>query len=205
MYADLSLREYLTETASSTPVPGGGSVAALSASLAAALAEMVAGLTVGRTGFETVQSEMEEICRETATLRTRCIEDIDRDPEAYQKVLDAYKLPKESNEEKEFRAQSIQEAMKGAAAVPLSLAEKAYQILSMADSVVQKGNRNAVTDGAVAALMARAAGLAALYNVRINLTAIKDEEFVNEITRKVNRLEKTFISQEKDILSHMEI
>ena len=205
MYADLSLRDYLTETASSTPVPGGGSVAALSASLAAALAEMVAGLTVGRTGFETVQTEMEDICRETAVLRIRCIEDIDRDPEAYQKVLDAYRLPKESIEEKEFRAQSIQEAMKGAATVPLSLAEKACQILSLADSVVQKGNRNAVTDGAVAALMARAAGLAALYNVRINLTAIKDEDFVNEITRKVNSLEKTFINQEKDILSHLEV
>ena len=205
MYADLSLRDYLTETASSTPVPGGGSVAALSASLAAALAEMVAGLTVGRTGFETVQTEMEDICRETAVLRIRCIEDIDRDPEAYQKVLDAYRLPKESIEEKEFRAQSIQEAMKGAATVPLSLAEKACQILSLADSVVQKGNRNAVTDGAVAALMARAAGLAALYNVRINLTAIKDEDFVNEITRKVNSLEKTFINQEKVILSHLEV
>ena len=205
MYADLSLRDYLQETASSNPVPGGGSVAALSASLAAALAEMVAGLTVGRSGFETVQTEMEEICRETAALRIRCIEDVDRDPEAYQKVLDAYRLPKESIEEKEFRAQSIQEAMKGAATVPLSLAEKAYQILSITDSVVQKGNRNAVTDGAVAAMMARAAGLAALYNVRINLTAIKDEDFVNEITRKVNSLEKTFINQEKDILSHIEI
>ena len=205
MYADLSLRDYLKETASSTPVPGGGSVAALSASLAAALAEMVAGLTVGRTGYETAHTEMEEICRETAALRLRCIEDIDRDPEAYQKVLDAYRLPKESMEEKEFRVQSIQEAMKGAATVPLSLAEKAYDILTMADSVVKKGNRNAVTDGAVAAMMARAAGLAALYNVRINLTAIKDEDFVNEITRKVNSLEKTFINQEKDILSHLEI
>ena len=205
MYADLSLRDYLKETASSTPVPGGGSVAALSASLAAALAEMVAGLTVGRTGYETVHTEMEEICRETAALRIRCIEYIDRDPEAYQKVLDAYRLPKESNEEKTFRAQSIQEAMKGAATVPLSLAENAYQILSIADSVVRKGNRNAATDGAVAAMMARAAGLAALYNVRINLSAIKDEDLVNEIARKVNRLEKTFINQEKDILSHLEI
>jgi formiminotetrahydrofolate cyclodeaminase len=205
MYADLSLKEYLKETASSTPVPGGGSVAALSASLAAALVEMVAGLTVGRTGFETVHAEMEEICRETAALRIRCIEDIDRDPQAYQKVLDAYRLPKESIEDKEFRTRSIQEAMKGAATVPLSLAENACRILSIADRIVKKGNKNAVTDGAVAAMMARAAGLAALYNVRINLTAIKDEDFVNKINRKVNSLEKTFINQENEILSQLEI
>jgi formiminotetrahydrofolate cyclodeaminase len=205
MYADLSLKNYLKETAASTPVPGGGSVAALSASLAAALAEMVAGLTIGRNGFEAVHAEMEEICREAAAMRIRCIEDIDRDPEAYQKVLDSFRLPKESREQKEIRAQSIQEAMKGAALVPLSLAENACRIMSMADSVVQKGNKNAVTDGAVAAMMARSAGLAALYNVRINLTAVKDEDFVKDITRKVNSLEKVLISQEKDILSHVEM
>jgi formiminotetrahydrofolate cyclodeaminase len=205
MYADLSLKDYLKETASSAPVPGGGSVAALSASLAAALTEMVAGLTVGRSGFEAVHDEMEETCIVAASMRTRCIEDIDRDPEAYQKVLAAFRMPKETREEKDVRSRAIQEAMKGAALVPMALAERVFRIMSMAGSVVQKGNKNAVTDGAVAAMMARAAGLAALYNVRINLTAIKDDEFVDEIKHKIKRLEMDLIHREKEILSQVNV
>ena len=203
MYADLSIKEYLKETASSAPVPGGGSVAAVSAALAAALSEMVAGLTVGRKGFETVHDEMEGICASAADLRMRCTEYIDRDPEAYRRVLDAFKLPKETEGDKASRTMAIQEAMKGAALVPLALAESACRIIEMAGSVVQKGNPNAASDGAVAAMMARAAGLAALYNVRINLTAIKDDQFVTEIKRKVENWEAVIINREKEILQQV--
>lgn len=203
MYADLSLKDYLKATASSDPVPGGGSVAAVSASLAAALSEMVAGLTVGRSGFAAVHDEMKEICAAAATMRMRCIEDIDRDPEAYRGVLKAFKLPKNTSEEKASRTRAIQEAMKEAALVPLALAERVCRIMALAGSVVQKGNPNAVTDGAVAAMMARGAGLAALYNVRINLTIITDDDFVNEIKGKVEKLTSDLISQEKEILEQV--
>lgn len=205
MYADLSIKDYLKETASSAPVPGGGSVAAVGASLAAALSEMVAGLTVGRKGFEAVHAEMEEICAAAADMRMRCAEDIDRDPEAYRKVMDAYRMPKETAEDKASRTRAIQKTMKGAALVPLALAERICRIIDMAGSVVQKGNPNAATDGAVAAMMARSAGLAALYNVRINLTAIKDETFVNEITRKVDNMTADIIHREKEILEQVKL
>ena len=203
MYAELTIKNYLKETASSAPVPGGGSVAAVSAALAAALSEMVAGLTVGRKGFEAVHDEMEEICASAADLRMRCTEDIDRDPDAYRKVLDAFKMPKETEGDKASRTLAIQEAMKGAALVPLALAERACRIIEMAGRVVQNGNPNAASDGAVAAMMARAAGLAALYNVRINLTAINDDRFVNEIKRKVENWEEVIFNREKEILQQV--
>ncbi len=203
MYADLSIIDYLKETASSAPVPGGGSVAAVSASLAAALSEMVAGLTVGRKGFEGVHEEMEDICAAAADMRMHCTEDIDRDPEAYRKVINAFKMPKKTAADKASRTRAIQKAMKGAALVPLALAERVCRIIEMAGSVVQHGNPNAATDGAVAAMMARSAGLAAIYNVRINLTAIKDDEFVNEITRKIDILAADIIRREKEILEQV--
>lgn len=200
MYADLSIKDYLKETASDAPVPGGGSVAALSASLAAALAEMVAGLTVGRKGFEGVEPEMKATAAAAAALRSRCVEDIDRDPDAYRQVLAAYRLPKDSAADKAARSRAIQEAMKLASLVPLALAERVQRILELVGDVVRKGNPNAVSDGAVAAMMARSAGLAAICNVRINLTSVKDADFVEKITRKIERLEKELVNREKEIL-----
>jgi len=203
MYADLSIKDYLAQTASAAPVPGGGSVAALSASLAAALAGMVAGLTVGRKGFEAVEQEMKKTAATAADLLNRCIEDIDRDPDAYRQVLAAYRLPKDSSADNEVRSRAIQAAMKQAALVPLALAERVQQILDLAGDVVEKGNPNAVSDGAVAAMMARSAGLAAISNVRINLTSVKDEDFVEKITRKIDRLEKELVNREKEILGQL--
>jgi len=200
MYAELSIKDYLKQTASAAPVPGGGSVAALSASLAAALAGMVAGLTVGRKGFEAVEQEMKATAAAAADLLNRCVEDIDRDPDAYRQVLAAYRLPKDSAADKAARSLAIQAAMKQAALVPLALAERVQRILELAGDVVQKGNPNAVSDGAVAAMMARSAGLAAISNVRINLTSVKDADFVEKITRKIERLEKELVNREKEIL-----
>ncbi|MFZ0132671.1 MAG: cyclodeaminase/cyclohydrolase family protein [Desulfobacterales bacterium] len=200
MYADLSIKDYLEQAGSAAAVPGGGSVAALGAALAAALTQMVAGLTVGRKGFEAVEQTMKEIVSAAAVLTGRCIEDIDRDPEAYRQVLAAYRLPKDGAAARTARGQAIQAAMKQASLVPLALAERVRQILEMACEVVCKGNPNAASDGAVAAMMARSAGLAAICNVRINLAAITDADFVDEVTRKVDTLEKELLDREKEIL-----
>jgi methenyltetrahydrofolate cyclohydrolase len=199
MYADLALKDYLRETASSSPVPGGGSVAALSASLAAALVEMVAGLTAGRSGFEAVAPEMENILHTAAALRSRCVEDIDRDTDAYRQVLVAYRLPKANDADKAVRSRAIQAALKQASLVPLALAERARQILELAGEVVRKGNPNAVSDGAVAAMIARSAGLAATCNVRINLTSVRDADFAADTLRKIDRLEQELVNREEEI------
>ncbi|MFO7687040.1 MAG: cyclodeaminase/cyclohydrolase family protein [Desulfobacterales bacterium] len=199
MYADLAIKDYLRETASSTPVPGGGSVAALSASLAAALVEMVAGLTAGRRGFEAVAPEMENTLHTAAALRSRCVEDIDRDTDAYRQVLVAYRLPKANDADKAVRSRAIQAALKQASLVPLALAERARQILELAGEVVRKGNPNAVSDGAVAAMIARSAGLAATCNVRINLTSVRDADFAADTLRKIDRLEQELVNREEEI------
>ncbi len=200
MFADLSIKDYLEKAGSAAAVPGGGSVAALAAASAAALTQMVAGLTVGRKGFEAVEQEMTTIVSAAAALAGRCIEDIDRDPEAYRQVLAAYRFPKDGAAARAARTQAIQAAMKQASLVPLALAERAQKILEMAGEVVRKGNPNAAGDGAVAAMMARSAGMAAICNVRVNLAAITDPEFVEEIARRVATLEREFLDGEKEIL-----
>lgn len=205
MLADKTLKKFLEETASNSPVPGGGSVAALSAGLAAALTEMVANLTIGKKGYEGLEKEMESIVKEVSGYRQRFIEDIDRDSDSFNEVMEAFKLPKGTEEEKEIRKNSIETAMKNAALVPLEVAKRALNIMSFAEKVIEKGNKNAVTDGAVAAMMARTAVLSALYNVKINLGSIKDAEFVERVGKEVERIEEKAWKVEKDLLEKVRL
>lgn len=205
MLADKTLKKFLEETASNSPVPGGGSVAALSAGLAAALTEMVANLTIGKKGYEGLEEEMEGIVKEVSGYRQRFIEDIDRDSDSFNEVMEAFKLPKGTEEEKEIRKNSIETAMKNAALVPLDVAKSALNIMSFAEKVIEKGNKNAVTDGAVAAMMARTAVLSALYNVKINLGSIKDAEFVERVGKEVERIKEKAWKVEKDLLEKVRL
>ncbi|KGG80494.1 methenyltetrahydrofolate cyclohydrolase [Caloranaerobacter azorensis H53214] len=205
MLQDLNLKEFLEKTASKSPVPGGGSVAALSASLSASLIEMVGNLTIGKKGYEDVEDEMKEIVSICSKYREKFVNDIDRDSDAFNKVMAAFKLPKDTEEEKAARKEAIQESFKTAALVPLEVAEDAFKLLEFAAKVVEKGNKNAVTDGAVAAMIARTAVLSALYNVKINLGSIKDEEFVSKVLKQVESLESQVNNIEKEILSKVKL
>ena len=169
MLIDHTLVEFLDATASSEPVPGGGSIAAQSGATAAALLEMVANLTMGRKTYEDVSDEMKQIVDKAAQLRSELTKAIDYDADAYNSVMLAYKLPKETEEDKELRKAQIQVSLKLAVAVPLEAARKSYEILHLSKDIVMKGNKNAVTDGLVAAMMARTSILSAIYNVKINL------------------------------------
>ena len=201
MLIDKNVRVFLEELASRAPVPGGGSVAALSASLASALTEMVANLTIGRKGFEEVEEEMKRISQESSNYREKFLKDIDKDAEAFDKVMGAFKLSKNTPEEIENRKQIIQKEFKNAALVPLEVAKDAVKLMEFTSKVVEKGNKNAISDGAVATMMARTAVLGALYNVKINLQSIKDEDFVSRISKQVHELELKAIEEEKKILS----
>jgi formiminotetrahydrofolate cyclodeaminase len=203
MLIEKSFNDLLGELASNSPVPGGGSVAALSASLASALTEMVANLTIGKKGFEKVQEEMKMISRESADYREKFLKDIDKDAEAFSRVMDAFKLPKNTQEEIIKRKQVIQEEFKNAALVPLGVAEDTLKLIELTSKVVEMGNKNAISDGAVAAMMARSAVLGALSNVKINLQSIKDEDFVNKALKKVNKIESNVIEEEKKIISNV--
>jgi len=205
LLTDLKITGYLDKAAAATAVPGGGSVAALNAALAAALTEMVANLTIGKKGYEAVEAQMRAITRNALKLKKRLIEAVDRDADAYSEVMAAFRLPKATAVEKTARNREIQKAFKHAARVPLEVARDAVKVLELAGSAVRIGNKNAATDGAVAAMNARTAALAALYNVKINLTSIKDDEFVKKMTREVNELEQLARAQEKAILSQVSI
>ena len=205
MLANLKITEYLEKAAEGTAVPGGGSVAALNASLAAGLVEMVANLTIGKKGYEAVEEEMKDISRESNELREKLTAAIDRDASAYSEVMAAFKLPKATAQEKESRRQEIQRAFKHAALVPMEVANLAVKVLDLAGRAVNGGNKNAVTDGVVAAMNARTAALAALYNVKINLGSIEDDELVNKLTREINALEQQAKSKEQEILANVMI
>lgn len=199
MLKDLNIQEFILETAGSEPVPGGGSISALNGAIAGALAQMVANLTIGKKRYVDVEEEMKELAVKAEALRQELIADIDRDSDAYRLVFEAFKLPKETDEEKAYRTEQIQERTKLAANIPMAVARRAYELLTLAETVVAKGNNNAITDGCVAMMCARTAVLGALLNVRINLTSITDQEFVSALAEEADRLEADAIAREKVI------
>ena len=202
---DLSIKEFLVKTASNSPVPGGGSIAALSAAVAASLSEMVARLTIGKEGYDAFEEDMKKIAKDAANYRNKLIKDIDRDSNAYNNVMAAFKLSKGTEQEQKNRKRAIQEALKSASLVPLDVAKDAFKIIELAEKVVKYGNENAVTDGAVAVMMARTAVLSALYNVKINLVSIKDKDFIEKVRKEIKHMESEIIDKEREILSDISI
>lgn len=201
MLADLTIKGFLAETAGSAPVPGGGSISALNGAIASALAEMVSNLTIGKKKYVEVENEMKEIAAKMATVRNQLIQDIDRDSEAYDRVFAAFKLPKETEEEKAGRSEMIQEATKQAAMVPMSVAKEITSIMASISEVAHKGNQNAVTDACVAMMAARTGVIGALLNVRINLSSIKDTAFVKQMATEADTIETQAVAMEKELLN----
>ena len=205
MLANNTIIDYLNRAAAGTAVPGGGSVAALNGALAAGLTEMVANLTIGKKGYEAVEGEMARMAEQALQLRGRLTAAVDKDADAYTDVMTAYRLPKTTDEEKALRKQKIEDAIKQAALVPLEVGRDALAVIELAGQAIRKGNKNAASDGAVAAMNARTATLAAIYNVRINLGSIHDGEFVKNLTAEVDQLHEAVIKKENEALAHVSI
>ena len=199
----LSVKEFIDKVTGNDPVPGGGSVSALNGSLAASLAAMVANLTVGRKKYAEVNDEMEQISARMTEQSAKLLADVDRDAEAYDRVFAAFKLPKETDEEKAVRKEAIQRETKYAAEVPMEVARTASELLPMIDAAARRGNSNAVTDATVAMMCARTAVIGALLNVRINLTSITDEAFVKAMTEEADRLEDAAVDAEHKLLEYV--
>jgi len=200
-----TLEEFSEITAADEPVPGGGSVAAYSGALASALSEMVAKLTMSKKKYENVEKEMKEIVEKSKKIRKKMMDNIEKDSLAFNDVMKSYKLPKNSNIEKEKRTKEIQNSLMNAAEVPLEVAKESYEILELAEIVVKKGNKNAVTDGLVSAMMARTAALSALLNVKINLESIKDENYVEKTREIVKNIETMTVNKERYILNNFSL
>lgn len=183
-----SLAGFVSSVASSAPVPGGGSVVALVGSMGAALAQMVAGLTVGRKKYAAVDAEMKELGLRAAALVRRLGELKDEDAAAYTLVSDAYKLPKETPEQVTARDRAIQAALMKAAEVPLETARYCSEVATLAATCAEKGNTNAASDAGVAALLAEAACRGAAYNVRINVSAMPEKAAGAKLAEEAARL-----------------
>ena len=171
-----SVSGFVASVASSEPTPGGGSVAAHAGALGAALAQMVAGLTVGRKKYAAVDERFKAIAQEAAALGARLATLVDLDAKSYAAVSGAYKMPKDTPEQTTIRDAAITAALIGASEVPLETARACAKVAALAAEAAEKGNSNAVSDAGVSALLAEAACRGAAYNVRINVNALTDKK-----------------------------
>jgi formiminotetrahydrofolate cyclodeaminase len=185
MLVDLPIHAFLEETKSSSPTPGGGSASALAGALGAALGIMVANLTEGK---EEPGGDLARFRADLESLLTTLEGYVDKDAEAFNGVMAAYKLPKATETEKTARRQAIQSATKAAADLPLAAAESCLRVLALAADLIEIGNPNAASDGAVAGALAYAGLWGAVYNVRINIAALRDEAFVLSKRKEIARL-----------------
>jgi len=188
MLIDKKIRNFLDELASNSPTPGGGSVAALAGALGAALISMVGNLTVGKKKYEDIEEDIKRIISSSEKLRYELSKLIEEDVKVFNNFMSTYKMPKETEDEKRLRAEKIQESLIKAAKVPLKVAYKCLDILSLSKEVAEKGNINVVSDAGVAVLMAEAALESAILNVKINLGMIKDEKARTELSSSIKEI-----------------
>ncbi len=179
------LSNFIDVLASGEPTPGGGSAAALAGALGAALAAMVARLTLGRAAYAEVAPEMQQIVAAAEQLRQRLVELVAQDAAAYDGVRAAYRLPKKSDDEQATRRAAIQEALKEATRTPLATADCCQSVLQLTVRVAAAGNRNAATDACVGALLAYAGLQGAALNARVNLADLQDVAFVAHCEEKI--------------------
>ncbi len=189
--AKLPIREFVDRVADKSPTPGGGAVSALVGALAASLVEMVANLTLARQDYSDWHAEMERAVSLMQEKRLALLDTIDLDVKAFDQVMSAFKLPKNTPEEKEKRSQAIQEALKQAAHVPYETCRHLKEVLKTAVAVAQWGNINAISDVISAAELAASAFNSAKANVLINLKSIKDEKFRENLMHEL----KTFTGE----------
>ena len=196
-----SVLEFIRDLGSSAPAPGGGSVAAMNGAMTAALIEMVANLTIGNAKYEAVHEEMKAIQKEVSQIKEEFVRYINQDSTAFMELMGAFKLPKETEEEKAFRKTEIQRTTKQAALVPYEIGKLAHTLLPIAETVIVKGNTNAITDGMIAAINASSAIKSAFLNVKINLGSIQDMEFVKQLAHTMDEIESGLDTEEQRLLS----
>ena len=197
---DLTCTGFCDETASESPAPGGGSVSAYMGALAASLGTMVANLTGGKAAYDDEWQKFSDVAVKGQALKTELLHLVDEDTNAFNKIMNAFGLPKKTDEEKAARSAAIQEATKFATEVPFHTMQKSFEAFEVCRAMVEWGNPASVTDGGVGALAARSAVMGAHLNVKINASSLKDETFKNDILAKAAGLEARALKEEAEIL-----
>jgi glutamate formiminotransferase/formiminotetrahydrofolate cyclodeaminase len=195
----MNLREFCNETLSDSPAPGGGSVAALMGALGASLGGMVANLSAGKRGWDDKIEYFSDWAVKAQQLKDELLSLVDEDTAAFNKVMDAFALPKESAEEKAVRSRAIEKATKYAADVPLKVMETASKSYELLSEMADKGNPASISDVGVGALATRACIEGAALNVRINLGQLKDEKFKTALANKVQEISESSDTQFKKV------
>lgn len=196
----LSCQEFLEKLASNSPTPGGGGGAAMAGALAVALTSMVGNLTVGKEKFAQYEAEVQELLAKAEALRLELLNFVNADAEVFNSFMACYRLPKNTDEEKQARNQAIQNAAKEAAEVPLKIAEVCVEVMKLAERIAIIGNPGAITDAAVSSIMARAALRSAVYNVVVNLKLIKDEAYNQAMYAELEAMQNEAEALEKATL-----
>jgi formiminotetrahydrofolate cyclodeaminase len=198
-----NVNEFLDDTASNSPAPGGGSVAALAAALGAALTSMVCRLTIGKKKYAEVQMDMELVVARSEELRSRATMLIIEDTQAFDQVMAAFSMPKETDEQRAARSETIQQATREAAIVPLKVMELCRSAMPLVKTVAEKGNPNSLSDAGVAALMLMAACEGAALNVKINVATLSDQYYVNETRARADAILSSVALAGREILDRV--
>ncbi len=197
---DLTCTDFANETASESPAPGGGSISAYLGALGAALATMVANLSAHKAGWDDRWAEFSDWAVKGQKIKDDLLFLVDEDTNSFNKVMDAFGLPKGTDEEKLARSNAIQAATKYATEVPFKTMERTFEAFEIIKAMAENGNPNSVTDAGVGALCARSAVIGAFLNVKINASGLKDKVFADEILAKGAEIERQAMQLETEIL-----
>jgi glutamate formiminotransferase / formiminotetrahydrofolate cyclodeaminase len=204
---DMNLVDFANETSSESPAPGGGSVSAYVGVLGVSLGAMVANLSAHKRGWDERWAEFSDWATKGMELQVEMLWLVDEDTRSFNRIMEAFGLPKNTDAEKVSRATAIEEASKYAMEIPLRTAEVAFESMHLLEAMVEKGNPNSVTDAGVGALCARTAVLGAVMNVRVNASGIKDKSFTSQLLARADELEHQAEALEskirKDVAKHM--
>lgn len=180
--------EFLNKLASGEPVPGGGGASAAVGAFAAALGSMVSNLTIGKKKYADVEAEVTTLKEQLQTLQEELIHLVDKDAEAFLPLAEAYRLPKNTEEEQAYKAQVMEEALYGASALPIQMMETILEVLRVLEKLSGKGSRLAISDVGAGALFAQAALESASLNVYINAGMMKNQERASQLIRRADDL-----------------
>ncbi len=198
-----TLQNYLDELSSNAPTPGGGNVAALCGVLASSLGTMVCNLTIGKKKYVEVEKEMSEVKVQLESLQKEFVSLASKDNEAFNQVMNAFKLPKETDEQKSLRKEAIEKATYQAALVPAEVVNKCSELLPYLEIVANKGNQNSLSDAGVAISLTSTASQGAFLNVLINCTSLSDKEMANELLIKCENINADVNKKSKSMLDEI--
>ncbi|MBU5590807.1 cyclodeaminase/cyclohydrolase family protein [Clostridium sp. MSJ-4] len=208
MLKELTVENFAKELASKSPAPGGGSAAALSATLAAALSSMVFNLTIGKKSYEALEEEEKKniikALEKTESMREEYIDLMEEDTKVFLKVMEAFKMPKETEEEKKIRKEKIDEAYKLALEVPNKLSKNCFELYKYIEVATNYGNINAISDAGVSALLIQSALEGAILNVKINLSSVEDDSLKEELSTQCENLVRNGRKKRDELLRIVE-